>query len=315
MRVMKYIILLPFNFIKITLEGAIHVCILTTKGFYSYFVWLIRFVNKLFHIEFLNNLEKHFEERKSQPECFLLTVACVVFLLSIFNIFLLGKSLEANSVHFEKVLSDKNIRFDENSYTNEELNVFKKYEKYLLKQVDIKRLKKINKDTVCWLNVSGTRINYPIVQAYNNDFYFENNYDKHSSSTGWPFMDYRNSSKINDDNTIFYGKSLTYGMNFGDLDKLFDDKNSRDIVILTNRKKYTYKLLSVYKTPFSEYFLINNFTSADEKEKFFEDIKSKSVMNYNVDVDYNDRIITLATNSSDNLWIVAHAVLVSDEKI
>lgn len=315
MNSIKKIILFPLYIIKITLDGAIYVCIFTTKGFYFYFVCFFKFLNNLFHIDFFNKLEKHFKKRMEQPEFFLLTVL-VLFSISFFcDMFFVEKDYIDNSEITREILSEKNIIPGEVLYNNEELGIFEKYENYSLKQVDFKNLESINKDTVCWIKVNGTRINYPITKTDNNDFYFENNYEKVSSNTGWPFMDYRNSSKMDDDNTIFYGKNLSEGISFGDLKKLLNWKSSNKIVVLTDKRKYTYKIFSVYESFFSEYYLINNFSTIEEKEKFFKDIKSKSSINFKESIDSKDRIITLTSNFKDNLWIVVHAVLISDEKI
>jgi len=53
---------------------------------------------------------------------------------------------------------------------------------------------------------------------------------------------------MDDDNTIFYGKNLSEGISFGDLKKLLNWKSSNKIVVLTDKRKYTYKIFSVYES-------------------------------------------------------------------
>ena len=43
--------------------------------------------------------------------------------------------------------------------------------------VDFKELKQTNKDTKGWIKVNGTNINYPFVQAKNNDYYLNYSYE------------------------------------------------------------------------------------------------------------------------------------------
>ena len=52
------------------------------------------------------------------------------------------------------------------------------YVKFPLIDVDISKLKKENSDVVGWINVNNTNINYPFVQANNNEFYLDHSIDK-----------------------------------------------------------------------------------------------------------------------------------------
>ena len=56
------------------------------------------------------------------------------------------------------------------------------------------KLKRINSDTVGWIEVESTNIGYPIVQTTDNNYYLTHSFDKASNDAGWVFMDYRNSS-------------------------------------------------------------------------------------------------------------------------
>lgn len=48
-----------------------------------------------------------------------------------------------------------------------------------------------NSDTVAWLKVAGTKVNYPVVQTNNNDYYLTHAFDKTVNEAGWLFADYR----------------------------------------------------------------------------------------------------------------------------
>ena len=78
------------------------------------------------------------------------------------------------------------------------------YIRFPLIQVDFNELIKKNSDTVAWIQVNNTNINYPVVKANDNDYYLNRSYDKKSNEAGWVFMDFRNSGTLNDKNTIIY---------------------------------------------------------------------------------------------------------------
>ena len=70
-------------------------------------------------------------------------------------------------------------------------NPYWDYIKMNLIDVNISELKKKNSDTVGWIQVNGTNINYPFVQTTDNDYYLTKSFNKKKSSAGWVFMDYR----------------------------------------------------------------------------------------------------------------------------
>lgn len=98
-----------------------------------------------------------------------------------------------------------------------EFNPYWDYIKMKLIDVDFSELKKINSETVGWVQVPGTDINYPFVQARDNKYYLENSFYKENSASGWIFLDYRNNKNDYDKNTIIYGHALKVGAMFGTL--------------------------------------------------------------------------------------------------
>ena len=69
---------------------------------------------------------------------------------------------------------------------NQETNEEKKY------KINFEELKQKNSDTVAWLKVENTNIEFPIVQANNNSYYLTHNFDKEYNVAGWIFADYKN---------------------------------------------------------------------------------------------------------------------------
>ena len=53
------------------------------------------------------------------------------------------------------------------------------------------KLRACNPDTVAWLQVPGTRLDYPVVQAGDNEAYLRTGYDKQYNYVGCPFLDCR----------------------------------------------------------------------------------------------------------------------------
>ena len=70
-------------------------------------------------------------------------------------------------------------------------------EKYV---IDFGELKKKNPDTVAWIKIENTNIEYPVVKAKDNDYYLNRSFDKKKNSAGWIFMDYRDKADGTDRN-------------------------------------------------------------------------------------------------------------------
>ena len=68
--------------------------------------------------------------------------------------------------------------------------------------VDFNKLKEQNNETIAWLKVNNTNVEYPVVKGTNNSFYLNHSFDKSSNSAGWIFADCRNKFDNTDKNIV-----------------------------------------------------------------------------------------------------------------
>ena len=93
-----------------------------------------------------------------------------------------------------------------------------------LSSIDFDTLRQMNGDTKGWIYQPGTSINYPIVQAGDNEYYLNRTYEKQwNSQIGAIYIDYRNDGGMDDFNTILYGHDLTTDVMFSSLNNYIDD--------------------------------------------------------------------------------------------
>lgn len=83
--------------------------------------------------------------------------------------------------------------------------------------IDFDALISENSDTVAWIVVDGTNIDYPVMRTENNSFYLAHGFDKQFANTGSIFLDYRNSGDWNDDYSLIYGHNMNGDVMFGQL--------------------------------------------------------------------------------------------------
>ena len=73
-------------------------------------------------------------------------------------------------------------------------------------------------------------------------------------------------------------------------------------------------VFSTYIADNEKYYIKTSFSSDDEYMNFLNTIKSRSVYNYNIDINENDHIMTLSTCYTNDKRIVLHAKLIKREK-
>lgn len=181
-------------------------------------------------------------------------------------------------------------------------------------------LKDTNKDTVGWLQVKGTNVNYPVVQSRNNSYYLNHDFTKKNNSMGWVFMDYRDDAKNLKQNTIIYGHNIsqTSKIMFGSLKNTLDAKwykneSNHYITFNTEKKDMQWKVFSVYKVLATNDYLYTDFDNNDEFMNFVDMLKKRSIYDFKTEVKENDRILTLSTcQNSGKYRLVLHAVLVNE---
>lgn len=179
-------------------------------------------------------------------------------------------------------------------------------------------LQEINKDTVGWLTVNNTRIDYPVVQSKDNDYYLKRDYYQSKNRHGWIFMDYRNNPDELNENTIIYGHNLANQTMFGTLRYVLNSywyKKSANQIITFNTPKQNmrFQIFSIYKIPTTNDYLDVTFPTTDAYQAYINLVKGRSIYDFNVEVNTDDKILTLSTcaNGNDNRLVV-HAKLIKE---
>ena len=181
----------------------------------------------------------------------------------------------------------------------------------------LKKFQNENQDVIGFIEIPGTNIAYPILQAKDNNYYLRQSLDLKYDIAGSIFMDYMNDSKFNDANSVIYGHYVQ-GMEtmFTALEKFrkqdFAQEN-RKIYITTNEGLREYEIFSVYTTPADYDYRTMSFQDVGQKLMYFEKIRDKSDISFeNREFKEDDTIITLSTCQYDyeDERLAVHAIRV-----
>ena len=193
------------------------------------------------------------------------------------------------------------------------------YWKYLntpLSSVDFTSLLNENKDTVGWIIVNNTNVNYPVVQTDDNDYYLAHDFNKKRNSAGWVFADFRDDFDNLSRNTVIYAHGRKDKVMFGSLTNTLNKKwytNLDNQIIQLSTLKYNtmWQIFAVYKIEAESYYITTDFSSDTSFEAFIKTMKERSIYDFGVDVNKDDKLLTLSTCYNDNgIRLVVQAKLV-----
>ena len=184
----------------------------------------------------------------------------------------------------------------------------------------LEALKVQNQDTAGYITVTGTGINYPIVQCADNEFYLNHSFDKNLHKSGAIFYDWRcNDSPEDNKNLIAYGHNMQNGSMFNQLKNIIGNetlfKDSK-IIIYAFDGIYTYDIFSVYYVDAYANYLKFTFPSDDDFVYWCNERKELSLFEYDVEFTPASRIISLSTciNGTSSGRIAVHGVLIDVER-
>jgi sortase B len=175
-----------------------------------------------------------------------------------------------------------------------------------------KPLLEINQDVVGWVSVPDTVINYPVVQAEDNDYYLRRDIHGERATAGTIFMDYRSDARANGRNTILYGHHMRNGTMFKDLVKYKNEEffqNNPIVRFDTLYEEIEWEVFSAYVTHAGFPYIQTVFASDEEYLEFLSKIKSQSIFHKDMELTSEDRILTLSTCTYeyDDARFVVHA--------
>lgn len=181
--------------------------------------------------------------------------------------------------------------------------------------VDLNKLSLINEDTVGWIKVSGTNINYPFVQTADNKYYLTHSFYRNKNYAGWVFMDYRNSKDLDNENTIIYAHGRADETMFGSLKRTlkpswYENPDNYLIYISTKDSNSIWQVFSSYKIETTSDYIQTNFGDLNLYKNFLNKLKERSVYNYPVELSEEDKILTLSKCYNEAEKVVVHAKLI-----
>lgn len=174
------------------------------------------------------------------------------------------------------------------------------------KMLQLQELKKENNDIVAWLEIPNTKIDYPVLQGEDNEYYMRHTYKKEYSVDGSIFLDKDYDWNKPSDNLLIYGHNNKNGNMFQDLLKYEDEnyyKEHPNINFTTTNEDCVYEIIAVFKSRvyykseknvFRYYYFINA-ENEEDYNYYVTESKKASLYDTGKMAKYGEQLLTLST--------------------
>ena len=182
-------------------------------------------------------------------------------------------------------------------------------------QVDFKLLMDINPDVVAWIRFDKLPvIDYPIVQAEDNEKYLTTTFAGENNGAGCLFMDCNNAVDFSDENTFIYGHHKENGHMFGSLSK-FQDKDyynghSTFTIYTPDGTVEEYQIFAVTIVEADSEHYRKVYVNEEEYGDYLAMIRKSALYETDVEVSVESKILSLSTctNVRAKERLMLHAV-------
>lgn len=162
-----------------------------------------------------------------------------------------------------------------------------------------------NKKLIGWVKIDDTKIDCPVMQTSDNEYYLSHNMEQQYDKNGSIFMDKDCDVIKPSTNLILYGHHMKSGRMFGELDKYSSEKFYEDhkyIDFDTIYEKGIYEVMYVFRSRvYSEeevvfkYYQFIDAVSEVEFDSNMREMAAVSLYDTGVEASYGDRLLTLST--------------------
>ena len=172
-----------------------------------------------------------------------------------------------------------------------------------------------NSDTVGWIKIDGTEVDYPFVQGRDNEYYKTHSFDKSYNPAGWVFLDARGPADLSAQHNIIYLHGKIEGTELAPVRSIIASNtwlnNPEDFKIKTSLggRDLTWQVFSIYKIATTEDYLKVDFRNANELINLVEKLKARSVYNFGVPFNAEDKMLTFSIKYDNENLVVIHGKL------
>lgn len=171
--------------------------------------------------------------------------------------------------------------------------------------IDWEALLAINPDTVGWITVPGTHIDYPVVQTTDNDYYLLHSFENEYYGYGTPFLDYTYDFNRNPiaQNSVVYAHNSRWGdqvgfeglQKFEDYDYFLEHPIVYYTTIADGNIPIPYEIVAVIKESYTFDYRRPDFSDQIDFIQYYNTIMNHRLYDTGKKIYQNDQLVTLSS--------------------
>ncbi len=181
--------------------------------------------------------------------------------------------------------------------------------------VDGDALLAINPDTVGWIYIPDTMVNYPIVHTTDNEYYLTHDFEGSEgllAHHGAIFLSAENKPDFSDANCVLFGHNMRDGSMFATINGFQEESEfdaHRTIYILTPNGNYRLKSFSLLHCDADEEILRISFSSDESQTDYVQDKIDRSIHEVNDIPEASDITKTFTFSTCDSITTEGRYIL------
>ena len=182
----------------------------------------------------------------------------------------------------------------------------KKYEAYIPTEKHTKsfeELQKINPDIIGWIRANETNINYPLLQAEDDDTYMNTDAEGRYSLSGAIFLHCANKPDFSDFNNIIYGHHMEKHMMFGDVglftEKKYFDEHPYGNLFFDGKDHGIEFYALLQADAYNETLFSVCADTSETRQAYLQEIEANAIYRRNIKITENDHLVLLTTCTSE----------------
>ena len=182
----------------------------------------------------------------------------------------------------------------------------KNYEAYIPTEKHTKsfeELQKINPDIIGWIRVNDTNINYPLLQAEDDDTYMNTDAEGKYSLSGSIFLHCANKPDFSDFNNMIYGHHMEKHKMFGDVgmftDKTYFEEHPYGNLFFNGKDHGAEFYALIQADAYNERIFSICPDDPKAKQAYLQEILDNALYKRNFEITQNDHLVLLITCTSE----------------
>jgi len=174
---------------------------------------------------------------------------------------------------------------------------------HALVEIDFPAWQSLNADVRAWIHNEAIVVDHPILKSPDNEYYLTRDLDLSYKAMGSIFFDFRNKNDFSDPNTIIYGHNFDNGLMFSNLvwykNQQFFEQNPFYYLYTPEQVFRVDIAAGIVVNETDTTYLVVDFNSDAEFRSLIQTIEENSVIETEIELTPQDRLVTLYTCTND----------------